>query len=328
MSRFTPLLLLAILVGLVVPVEAVAQTDQFDNLKEGQRVEIVLQNNTIFRGEIRWIAGDRLKLDVTYDSTHLQGFLMFKRTDIKRIMLLQTLSDQEKEKILEKKSERLESYEQEVVARRDAQRDAAVEAAQQEPKVEAKVDPKKAAEERARAKREELLAKFPPGANWSPERYADLVGLPAGSRSPEEREFVERYGEWLAANESSGKDERIKLLEKFPPEKGWGPDKHEELRVKELSNLHTGRPTFQNGQRVNNGRTRPPMTDEEKEFYTRFEEWKLALQEFLEAKKAEGAGDAAGTPSGEAAPQEDQAPSPADSPSGEGTPEGEGNEGQ
>ncbi len=275
------------LLAFALAASAWGQADPFENLKSGDRIQVLLKNNTMFRGEVHWVQGDRIKIDVTYDSTELQGFLTFKRSEVGRVILLQALSDLEKENIASAKQEKLRQFQEEVDARRAADQSAAKAAEKKEEfPVEEYQDLKKKGEEKARLARAALLAKFP-RPDWSEEKYAATVGKVAGDRTPEEKEFVDRYAEWLEAGKADGVEERRKLLEKYPPEKGWGPEKMEELRVKELSNLHTGRPTYVGGERQNNGRTRPPVTEEENEFRNRYEEWKLGLKEFIDEQKAE-----------------------------------------
>lgn len=315
---FLPVVLVLSLLALPAP--AAAQEDLFDSLKVGQRIEIVLKNNTVFRGDVHWIAGDRIKVDVTYDTTELQGFLTFKKSEIKRVTLLQQLSQADKDKLREAKEARLRELEQRAAAQRKSEEDAAraaadAAAARVAAEAASARDPKAEAAARAKQGRDELLARFP-ASEWSPERYAEILGTAEADRTPEEKEFVAQYGAWLAANQETGKDARQLLLEKFPPEKGWGPEKREELRLKELENLHTGRPTYVGGERQSHGRTRPPLTDDEKEFMARYDEWVLAAQEYLEAKRAAGGTETvpAGTPEGAETPKSEPTPEPTPAP--------------
>lgn len=312
-------LLTVVLLG-VSTLAALAQSDPFENLKVGQRVEVVLKNNTLFRGEVHWIAADRIKIDVTYDTTELQGFLTFKKSEIRAVAVLQQLSEKDKERILDEKSAKLRKFDEEVAERAkrehsDVKENSAAEAEADKKAKEAQapVDPLKEAADKARKANEEILAKFPL-SEWSKERYAQILGETEQERTPMEREFLVGFGAWLGAQDTQGKDSRRALLEKFPPEKGWGAEKLEELRVKELSSLHTGKPTHIGGDRVSNGRTRPSLTAEESEFMEHFDDWKQGLQEFTEEHKAAAPG--AGNPSEETpkAPYEEKKP--------EGTEEG------
>lgn len=291
--RSAAVLLLLALLGPAAPA-LFAQADPFEGLQVGQRVEVILKNNTIFRGEVHWIASDRIKLDVTYDTTELQGYLTFHKTEVRSASVVKELTEKDKQRILREKNAKIHKYQDELAARAkreqggEMEKGADAEAGKGPNEGETPKDPKQAAEEKARQAQKDLLAKFPPD-DWGKERYEQIQATAEQSRTELEKEFMAGFDRWQAAQEADNKDARKALLEKFPPEKGWGPDKLEELRMKELSSLHTGRPTHIGGERVSNGRTRPTLTDEENEFVDHFDQWKLALQEDTEAKKAAAA---------------------------------------
>lgn len=273
MSRFRlSLLLLLVLGGSPVfaqesaPGDVFADVDPLEGVMVGDRVEIGLVNGNIFRGELRALFKDRVKMDVSFENPNLDGTLTFMRKQVRKCRILPAMTDEERRLALEAKRARRAAYDQgtsETPAPTEGEQpDEEGAAADGEGKEGAK---KKTPEEKAKEAQAQLLAQFPPDV-WTEKKYAELVGKEPSQLAPEEAEFIAKYPEWLKAREGGQQADRGKLLERFPPPE-WGPEKNEFLKSK-LAVLGI------------------PPTEDEVAFMESFDDWTTALKDKEEADRA------------------------------------------
>ncbi|MEK6838743.1 MAG: hypothetical protein AABY08_03265, partial [Candidatus Thermoplasmatota archaeon] len=144
-----------LILGLALAASAFAQSDPLASISDGDRIELSLTNGTVFRGEVVWCIEGKIKIDISFDSPETDGALVFERSSIARVVRLDKLTQEQKERILREKDERRKRLLAEI-AERD--RTKAAELGAEVPEGEA-----------ASPGDKELLAKFPP-TEWSAER--------------------------------------------------------------------------------------------------------------------------------------------------------------
>lgn len=237
------------------------EADLSKGLQPGDRVEVVLKNNQVFSGIIKAIKSDRITLDISYDDPVLKGIISFFWDDIKDIQQLRKLADDEKKQILSEKEQFLKKYKKEIQL---TQIPSPEKAPPQEPEVKPE-KPEKSKEEKEQERLLALLAEFPL-SKWNQTKYNEIMQKIPIFRTAEEQKFLEIYNDWLKAVELNARLERQKLLEKFPPEKGWGEEKYRWLSRKFIV-------------------IGVALTAEEKEFVDRFKDWQKALEEKKEEEK-------------------------------------------
>lgn len=267
-------LLVTLFLAAVPAARADEDPDLFAGLRPGTRVEVHLKSQEVFRGEVKWVIGDRVKIDLTYESKTLEGALTFQRAQIRSITLLQPLSEREKDRILKERDDARARALAEADARRREQEAAAPPAPAGKEKAAPAGEPDEAPPietraDRARKLAEDLLKRFPTSAGWGPSRYAEIVTKDPRDLDPAEKEFQAHYAEWVAAQKDNARADRRDLLDKYPPEKGWGPEKYAALVQKDT---RFKRPDQRD-------RSNPPLTEEERVFVERFDDWKIAVGE-------------------------------------------------
>ena len=242
--RFTFALLVAL-----TSLPVFAEDDVFAGLKRGELVQITVKDGGMFKGVVKSVVGDNLKLELRSDTGDVAGSMVFEKADIRKIVRL----GMAKEPTPKEKPDEVEKP-----------KDGDKPKNGEEPKNggEPKNGEKEpTAEERATA----AVAKFPP-PDWSEARKAEIEAMDEWKRSEAEREFLACYADWQAGMEIKAKESRRELLVTYPPKDGWGEEKYKAL--KNMMNV-LGR----------------AMTAAEQEFVDRFEDWKKALAEFEEATK-------------------------------------------
>lgn len=187
---------------------AFAGDDVFQDLKRGDRVLITTKDGGNFKGVVKSVVGDNLRVEVTYDSNEAVGSVVFERENVKRVLKLGAVNPEDFDRVVKEKEEAAKPKDTE------------------KPKDETTENGGKVTEE---DKEKELLAKFPP-SEWNDERKAAIEAADAFVRSDEEKEFLASYDAWKKAAEKQNKVSRLELLKKFPPKDGWGPEKHETLK--------------------------------------------------------------------------------------------------
>lgn len=297
--------------------------DPLAGIQKGMRVEIRTTTNEVFRGEVKWVSGDRVKIDITYENKSLAGTLTFQRSQLRAVLALQSLSDREKERILREREEtRARDLEEAEALRRDAEARKEA-AAEEEPPAAGDAGAAKGGKMETRADREkrhreELLQKFPPSAGWSDARYAELMNRDLRDLDADEKEFRASYSEWAQAKKEGEREERRRLLEAYPVEKGWGPEKYDALRLQDTRFKKHGAPRepsvdpVTGRKRAGQNDTVPPLSADERRFVDRFDDWKVALSEATqdaedrlaeqEAKKREASGPPGGAEQREPSP--------------------------
>ncbi|MDQ7779972.1 MAG: hypothetical protein RDV41_09710 [Planctomycetota bacterium] len=235
----------------------------YDALRPGkqQRVEIVLKNNSTFKGEVAAVSKTKVTLNLSFEKLDVQGYMGFERREIKRIVFLEALTREEKSRI--------------EAGRMDLGGGAG---SGEGPAAGTKEATKEDTKETAEKRKQYLLDKFP-ASTWTADTKAEIAAKPASSRTQEEQEFLDCYDEIVKAREDTGKQSRADLLKKFPPDQGWGEEKYQELLKKELWITGVQR------------------TTEEDDFVVNYEDWKVAYQEAAAAGATEEkpAGPGAGT---------------------------------
>ncbi|MBI3099845.1 MAG: hypothetical protein HYY93_16665 [Planctomycetes bacterium] len=197
-----------------------AEKDPLEGRVLGERVEITLTNGSLFRGELRAIFKDRIKVDLSYEGTNVDGMMSFERKKIRQCQVLPALTADERGRI---------------AAAREAAKGtaAAAAAATEEPAEPKEGDEKKeeSAEEKRKAELEALLAAYPPEV-WTERRYAEILSTDPARRTPEEQGLVDKYTDWLEAKKMKAAAERAKILETYPPGDEWNEQKYESLQSK------------------------------------------------------------------------------------------------
>lgn len=227
-----------------------AEEDVFEGLKRGDRVLITTKDGGTFKGVVKSLVGDNLRIDVTGDSSEAAGSVVFERKDVRRVVVLGTLTPEEMDRTGKTAGEG-EGDETGTKTENGGE--------------EKKPEEEPTAEEKAAA----LLAKFPP-PDWGPKRKAEIEEKAEFERTEEEREFLVKYAEWADAAEGVAKAARLELLKRFPPKDGWG-----EARYKKLKNRFIVMGI--------------PLTADEQEFVDKIADWRKALMEYEALEKEEAA---------------------------------------
>ncbi|MBI2921295.1 MAG: hypothetical protein HYY18_09460, partial [Planctomycetes bacterium] len=218
-----------------------ADEDVFEGLKRGDRVLITMVEGGSFKGVVKSLVGDNLRIDVTGDSSAASGSVVFERRDVRKVVVLGTLTPEEMDRTGETGKEEGEETGTKPENGGEGEK----------PKEEEPTEEEKAAA---------LLAKFP-SPDWSAKRKAEIEAKAEFERSEEEREFLVRYGDWANAMEGLAKLARLELLKKFPPKDGWGEPRYRKLKDRFIV-------------------MGIPLAEDEQEFVDRFEDWKKGLAEY------------------------------------------------
>ena len=234
-------------------VKAQPPKDIFANLKRGDRVTIILNNDATFSGEIKNIVKDKIEIDVSYEEFGLTGTIAFDRKDIKAIINLQPLDDSTKKEIKSQKKTAAKKYQAEL------------------PRKEASTGVTEAEETKSQDEEVLLLSlldKFPPGKAWNKQRYEEINATAFYLQTDEEKEFINQYELWLKAQAFKEKIDRRALRQKFLPGNGWSEEKFKDLSTKFV-------------------RTGVALSAEEHEFINKYPDWIKAQAEYEEEQKEE-----------------------------------------
>ncbi|MCC6740054.1 MAG: hypothetical protein IT452_13485 [Planctomycetia bacterium] len=161
--------------------------DPFEGLKRLDRIVVTDQDGDATRGVVRSIVRGRLALQVEAREG-LTGTLVFERKSVSKVEKTGTATEEEL-KALSEPPPSLEGL---------------VEPEEKPEAVEPPPDPPRP-----------VLEAFPPGA-WSLKRRDEIAAKDAFLRTAEEREFLERYDEWVEALESAARWAKRRLDEFFP----------------------------------------------------------------------------------------------------------------
>ncbi|MBI5359231.1 MAG: hypothetical protein HZA48_01455 [Planctomycetes bacterium] len=221
-------------------------TDIFAGIQPGDDLQITLKNKNIFKGTVEDISDSSIKIDISNFDEKMTGFIVLNKSQIKKIKQLKALTEKDIESIESKRTLFKEKYSGNL------------------PVVSAKKD--NTADESAKDSKT-LLEKFPPDKGWGKEKYNDLLQLAEGKLTDEEKEFLEKYEDWVLEKKQAEDKKSDDLLKKFPPDKGWGQDKYDSLSL-QFATVGTS------------------LTGEEQEFVDKFENWKKA-KETADSSKVE-----------------------------------------
>ncbi len=251
MRRHLFLLVVALAAGVLMASEAQEESAE---LKLGQRVRLVLDSGQSFTGVISGLSAKTVILDFSFEKSGFLGMIGFERASIRRVVPLPSLSrDRAYAELSKRDKERKKAgraHRAWMEARKERQRLA--EAEQLSRAETAKVE--KVAAELARQKA--LLAEFPEGEGWGPERLTQIMqrSMTLNQLSTSrERRFIQAFSEWVKAKaafavlEEKKKAFQQELLAGFPPEAGWGPERLAEIEAKQAADqgLSPGEIKFQ-----------------------------------------------------------------------------------
>lgn len=235
-----------------------AVKDPLEGRVIGERVEITLINGSLFKGELRAIFKDRVKMDMSYEN-NTDGMMTFERKKIRRCRVLPALTAEERTRIASAK---------EAARTASAAAGPKVEPSTPEDEGEKPAEEKvESAEDKRKAELEALLAAYPPEV-WTEKVYAEIIGTYPAGRTAEQQAFVDKYSDWLEAKKMRAAAERGKLLDRFPPGEEWNDKKYESLQSK-LAVFGI------------------PCTEEEQTFVENFADWQLAKADKEAADKKE-----------------------------------------
>jgi hypothetical protein len=216
-----------------------AAADPFEGLKRLDRVAISDKDGDTVRGIVRSVVRGRLSLQIE-GREGVIGSLVFERKSVAGVEKLGTATEEELKAISELPPRPREGF---------------AEPERPEPKPEP-IPPTP----------RPVLEAFPPGA-WSAARRDEVAEKDTYLRSSEEREFIERFGEWSAAMKAREREEGEALLARFPPGEDWNDTVFERLR----------RTTAVIGRE---------LTNAEREFVDSHERWKAARLESADEASA------------------------------------------
>lgn len=228
-----------------------ADEDVFEGLKRGDRVLITTKDGGTFKGVVKSLVGDNLRIDVTGDSSEAAGSVVFERKDVRRVVVLGTLTPEEMDRTGTPTGE----GEGEETGTKPENGGEGEKPKEEEP----------TAEEKAAA----LMAKFPQ-PEWGPKRKAEIEEKAEFERTEEEREFLLKYAEWADAAEGVAKALRLELLKRFPPKDGWGEARYKKLKDRFIV-------------------MGIPLAADEQEFVDKIDDWRKALAEYEALEKEEAA---------------------------------------
>lgn len=294
-----------LVLGLALAASVFAQSDPLASISDGDRIELSLTNGTVFRGEVVWCVEGKIKIDISFDSPETDGALVFEQSSIARVVRLDKLTQEQKERILREKDERRKRLLAEIAER---ERKAAAELGAEMPEGDlaspgdkellekfppgewsperrkelAQKDPSALSEEEQeflarfkewqkaveRKERNDKVDKFSPANGWDEKRYADLVGRDPATLTDDEREFVAIHDELVKGRADKEEEDRAGLLEEFPPGSEWNEETYDRLKTQFI-------------------RISVPPTAREQKFIDNFDEWKLALKESEEKSEEE-----------------------------------------
>ncbi|MDI6732815.1 MAG: hypothetical protein QME51_01450 [Planctomycetota bacterium] len=233
--------------------------DLFKGLRRGQRVIIVLNNNISYSGIIKSIIDNKIEIDVSYDDPILKGSFSFRTRNIKSIISLTSLNLEERKKMILAKESLTDTAKEKHSSMTTKPLDE-----EQEATDNAKTT--SSDDESQKRLAQELLSKFPPGETWNQKTYQTILDKNEFLRTPEEKDFLKNYNQWLKATELKEKEDRFSFFQRYLPENGWGEEKYTDLITKFI-------------------RLKIGLTSEEQEFVDKFELWKKTRIEYEEEKK-------------------------------------------
>lgn len=215
-----------------------AVPDIFTEIQAGDDLQITLKNKNVFKGTVEEISDSSIKINISNFDEKMTGFIILNKSQIKKIKHLKALTEKDIESVESRRTIFKEKYSGNIPA----------------------VSPKKAdiSDETAKDSKT-LLEKFPPDKGWGKEKYNDLLQLAEGKLTEEEKEFLDKYEDWILEKKQAENKKSDDLLKKFPPDKGWGQEKYDSLSL-QFATVGT------------------TLTGEEQEFVDKFENWKTAKQ--------------------------------------------------
>lgn len=261
MNKIKYFLLLGLFVGFLVNGLIAKEKDIFAGLKVNDHVAITIKNGHTFSGIVKSIEKTKIVLDISYDSPDLKGKITFYKDNIKTIESLMSLTETDKKEIISAKNERQKNSQPD----NNESNKEVTETGNEEPKPTPEEKP------RFESERERLLAlleQFPPNEGWGIGKKDDIMQKVESLRSDAEKEFLKVFDDWTKGLALKEKDDFKALLEKFPPEKGWGKEKYQEITTR-IARIRVG------------------PTAEENEFVTNFANWEKALEEKKKEEAAE-----------------------------------------
>jgi hypothetical protein len=164
--------------------------DPFEGLKRLDRVAVTAKGGELVRGIVRSVIKGRLSIQIE-GREGLTGTIVFERKSVAKVEKTGTATEEELKALAEP------------------------------PQLDGLVEPEKKSEtvEPAPPPPRPVLEAFPAGT-WSRKLHDTISGKDAYLRSPEEREFLERFEEWREALEGRVRLARRRLGEIFPPDDG------------------------------------------------------------------------------------------------------------
>ena len=235
-------------------------------IQAGDRLLIVLRNGSTFRGTVVETGADRISLDMSKEEGGVNATIDLLFTDIASARRMRPTSREAAARAEALRNKELEDS-QAMADKVEKQHRAEAEArAKQEEKAREKQERERQQEIERTAELTEraLVAQFPPNQGWGPERrklieyrFLNMHLNP----TEEEQRFLDLYDQWYAAAQkvqaldAKRKQEtrQEKLLERFPPDKGWGSDRRAELLAREADGK--------------------AISAEERDFLENFDEW-------------------------------------------------------
>lgn len=172
------------------------QPNPFAQVKRGDRIEIHLKNKYTFTGWCLEFSEDRSKLtlNISHDYPDVEGSIVFKSRNVKRVKKLRPLSGSAREEMnrqIEEAQKRLEEAEKRRL-RKDAKRREMLE---EERTRRAEREATKAEEAKVKEASTKFYNAYPESAGWGQERYDSLKSY--RFPTPEELIFVQNFQKWL-----------------------------------------------------------------------------------------------------------------------------------
>jgi hypothetical protein len=200
------------------------QKSPFADIALKTRVQVITKKGSVFRGTVFFVNDVKLILDVSMESTELDGRIGFQADNVRRVIQLRSLTAEEQEAILAEKDRVRKELDAELEALRekraalDAEREAVTgESSEDESKSKSQLD------EEEREKALKLVEQFPPKDGWDADRYDWLKRkyvVTGVALTEKEQSFVDNYETWkkgvkfLDDQASKQKDDEKKATEK------------------------------------------------------------------------------------------------------------------
>jgi hypothetical protein len=212
------------------------QKSPFTDIKLKTRVQVITKKGSVFRGLVFFVNDVKLILDVSMESTELDGRIGFQADNVRRVIRLRSLTAEEQEAILKEKDRVRKELDAELAALREKREalEAEREAATGESKDSGEPKSKSELEEEEREKALKLVEQFPPKDGWDADRYDWLKRkyvVTGVALTEKEQTFVDNYETWkkgvkfLEDQASKQQDDEKKATEEEDDKKKTSPPK-------------------------------------------------------------------------------------------------------